>query len=777
MIPKRILPESYLMKFSQLNIIYTKSILLLILGLIFHYEMTAQKFQELDIPVKIDGRTLRNPFAGGVAAAQFSSSDINNDGIMDIWMFDRVGPLITPLIGYNDNGVIRYRYGWSGLSNYPQIGQWALLRDINGDGIDDIFNSDYINGTSYVELYLGQSDGSFEAVSYPGRLRPNVIYAERLADGKEVDIYVPFDDIPAIDDIDGDGDLDMLTFENLGSTVTWYRNMSVEDGNDLSDFRFVIEDDCWGKMYEAEFSKELTLSTSPDECAEPFTKNPNGLRHAGSTLCTFDQDRDGDKELVLGDISSSGLVFLKNGGTPEKAWMTDQDTSFPSYDQSAELPIFLSSFILDYNQDGTEDFVVTVNEALASEDVENQWYYIGFEHQGELFFSLENKNLFGQDMIDLGFGALPTFFDYNGDGLSDLIVGNASRYENTQNYSSQVYLFENVGTATQPAFELVNEDFLELRQYSQDIAGLGAFACAAGDIDGDGDDDLLFGNSRGTIIFAENSAGPGQAPQFEKPVLDYLSIDVGSFSVPSIFDVNGDGLNDLVFGRRQGTTDANINACSSLIYYQNEGSSGNPVFETDMFAGNNNSCFGNRIFSKFGGSKVYGAPRFKQLGGETRIYMGTNQGIKVMTGIDADADTVFDIIDDELGDIFTYTASLIADLQDIDNDGYLEMVVGFETGGLRMYKTDHRLDGAVSNRDANKDVSWKVFPNPSSGYFQIKGLSDVAYELHDISGKLIKKGLSTGQKILTDGIPEGIYFLSITTNDRLERQTQKLIIR
>ena len=75
------------------------------------------------------------------------------------------------------------------------------------------------------------------------------------------------------------------------------------------------------------------------------------MRHPGSTLLTFDSDNDGDKDLVIGDITFSTLNHLVNGGTCQQAWVNDQDTQLPSDNVTANIPIFPVAFFR-LNNDG-----------------------------------------------------------------------------------------------------------------------------------------------------------------------------------------------------------------------------------------------------------------------------------------------------------------------------------------------------------------------------------------------------------------------------------------
>ena len=68
-------------------------------------------------------------------------------------------------------------------------------------------------------------------------------------------------------------------------------------------------------------------------------------------------------------------------------------------------------------------------------------------------------------MIEVGEGAHPVFFDYNADGLMDIIVGDFGIFDPSVGpllYKSGLWLYENIGTASSPAYQLVDTDYANI---------------------------------------------------------------------------------------------------------------------------------------------------------------------------------------------------------------------------------------------------------------------------------------------------------------------------
>ena len=61
-------------------------------------------------------------------------------------------------------------------------------------------------------------------------------------------------------------------------------------------------------------------------------------------------------------------------------------------------------------------------------------------------------------MLDFGSERYTVFFDYNTDGLIDIICGNFG-YFDQGNYTSGLHLLKNTGSSMTPEFTLINNDW------------------------------------------------------------------------------------------------------------------------------------------------------------------------------------------------------------------------------------------------------------------------------------------------------------------------------
>ncbi len=141
----------------------------------------------------------------------------------------------------------------------------------------------------------------------------------------------------------------------------------------------------------------------------------------------------------------------------------------------------------------------------------------------------------------VGAYAAPALADVDGDGDLDLLLGGAD---------GGVAYFENTGDATAATYVARSGGANPFDGFDVGQASL----IAVTDFDGDGDADLVAGERYGVLNYFEN-VGDRSAPSFvERLGVDnpFHGYDVGGYSAPTFADINGDGNFDLVVGESTG---------------------------------------------------------------------------------------------------------------------------------------------------------------------------------------------------------------------------------
>jgi hypothetical protein len=706
-----------------------------------------------------NGRTSSLGFAGGLNSPQFSSVDFNNDGQEDLFVFDRVGN-VAMAFAKDGNGNWQLRPDF--LVNFPIFDSWVLLRDYNNDGIQDIFTYNR-NVASGIKVYTGSYSPEgiidFERFNFANDL--DIIFIP-TAGGAQTQLYVSNIDYPDVADVDCDGDLDVLTFNISGGFLELYTNLSVENGYGQDSLIFILADNCFGGIYESGLSPELDLAASANECANGINDGEVENRHVGSTVLTFDEDGDGDQDLLLGDLSFSSLTMATNGNNCDDAWMTDQDINFPSYDVSAYLPLFPAAFFLDIDGDNKRDLVVTSNEDNIGIDHKNVWYYKNVGTDSNPNFDFRQDDLLVGEMIDLGTRSHPALFDYNADGLQDLVVGNFSFFAELGFKNSRLYLYENTGTASAPAFTLVSDDYLGMAQYNGTVPGTGtyAFCPTFGDLDGDGDVDALVGDIDGKLFYFENTAGEGQLATFAPATYGYMGIDIGQAAVPLIVDLNRDGLSDIVIGEKTG----------NLNYFQNIGTVGSPMFGQDEEIAPNVRQLGQVDTRVIGSSVGYAAPFFVDINGEYHLFVGSQSGaLEYYRDIEGNLDgAAFNLVSENLLDQYEgiYTHPI---LWDWNGNDFFDLVLGNERGGVSFFGSNLLPDGTVNTEAAaGQIIAWEVYPNPVNDqlFLNTLGIQEGTLRFFDQQGRVLwESAASTSLPTQLDVSrhPAGLYFLQLRT--------------
>lgn len=701
----------------------------------------AQFVPNTDIPVYQYGQLLDNPMTGGFSAAQFSNIDINNDGLMDVFAFDRGAWTSSVFIRQVDLS-LKYEPAYSAL--FPNMQYWALLRDYNGDGVQDIFT--YSSGSTGV--YMGKIiDGSYTFELF----KTELIYTDGPA---TVAVYTSSADIPSIDDIDGDGDLDILSFSVSNATIRFYHNVSLESGFGLDSLNFTLDILCWGELFEEATCDGATMFAACKGGDEAEISAITTL-HIGSTISTFDRDGDGDKDAIIGDNLCNNVVYFRNGGSAEYAQMVYRDSEFPHSTVSFNMPVFPASFFVDADDDGDQDVLLTTNEHLIGQNIQQVWLYENLNTNDTFDLVFSTDTFLVSETIDAGLYSKPVFYDYNADGLQDILIGVGSTLGKDDIVKHGMWLYENTGTLTAPAFTLITTDYAGLG----DLPFASQFAPAPGDPDNDGDTDLAVGINDGTICFLENIAGPGNVAEFNTPACVWNGIVVGQLASPCFIDIDLDDKLDLVVGELNG----------NLNYYKNTGTFTSPVYtlQSDIWGG----VDVREPLTVTGYSSPF-------------MYRNENDSLYLFVGSQSGKIHGFNEIEEALeGEFFEFNENYLGYYHgtyasiwgaDITGDGKMEWLSGNFRGGFQIFMPDigttitelhDQLDMQIAPvpADAYIDVSWNL---PSSEEVTIDCLSITGARLYATT----TVDSSIRIPIATDWAP-GIYVIRIRTADNFGIRT------
>jgi hypothetical protein len=708
------------------------------------------------------GAPLNFAWAGGMNSCHFSEIDMNLDGINDLVSFDKTGNKLLTFINNGITDSISYTFDPYYLKFFPDFSGWVHFIDYNNDQKNDIFT--YAPGG--IRVYKNVSDTI---------LKFQLLYPMLNSDmGSSIsNISVTYDDYPAIYDIDGDGDLDILSFFGLGTFIQMHQNLSQELYSNSDTLQYELSYYCWGDFSENSMNNKLSLNIT---C--PWRDDTNNTskttRHTGSTMLADDFNNDGLTDLILGDVDYFNLIKLTNGGTADSAHMISQDTLFPSESIAVNFNSFPVASYVDLNNDSKKDLLVSPFSSVytLAENTNSIWLYKNTGSPTLPNFSYVKPDFLQGEMIETGSGCYPVVYDYNSDGLQDIIVGNygyldSSYYEFgylKSVFRSQIAVLENKGTLTNPSFQIVNTDYADLSQLK--LTGL---IPSFGDIDGDGDKDMICGNSDGSLIYFENTAGIENLPVYNAPVYNFQAIDVGDYSVPQLFDLNGDNLLDLAVGKKNGT----------ISYFQNTGTINNPVFThiTDKLGQVNVSDPNISIHG-------YSSPYFFIDSNKIKLFSGSEKGnIFYYKNIESNLGGKFTAVDSILIFIDKDSSTLFINegmrsgvaVYDLNNDGYKDLVTGNFSGGLSFYYgTKPHAMSSIDEAILDNGPGFNLHPNPANtdikiSYSKTFG-SRIRVEIYDIIGNTVlmdERSFTDEFEIELSQLKSGFYICkAIAVNDQ-----------
>jgi len=701
------------------------------------------------VPVTINQQALPQPWSGGLSAPQFSTIDLNFDNQPDLFAYDRMQGKVFTWLAVRQNGNWTYKYSSEYESLFPNdLTAWVLLRDYNCDGLKDIFTSTPLG----IKVYRQEKS--------PNNLPRFIVAQDAILYDKGVNLQLQSADIPAIEDVDGDGDLDILVSEfSHGQRMEYYQNMRVENNLNCSSLSFVRNTTWWGGITECDGCNNYVFNAACRVAA------PMHSGHTGSSLLLLDMDADGDKDLITGAVQCNDLVLMENKGTAQLAMMDELTINFPGNTQRASLNKFPAAYYEDVTFDGIPDLLIApnlANTAEAKPELQRAvWLYKNNGTINQPNFEFVQDYFLQNQMLDFGEGAFPTFADLDSDGDLDMLVGNNGAYRNGKHVSTISY-FQNTGTTTEPAFTLITDDYLNLA--SEQLLNIKpTFA----DINGDGKPDLVLTykstqTNATTIVYLPFKAAATNYSFADKILLH----TVQDGDTPAFFDADKDGDLDMILGKATG----------ELQLYTNNGNS------FTLAKGN----LGGITFSF---DKRFLYPTTIDIDGEGTIDLVTTDDsgtIKVYRNLPAILNQEFtpetqllespiagELLETKLGKGGSIAAAALG------GPGKLYLVAGTQGGGLYLLQ---QTSGYQANPDSpTSDLTLEVYPNlaPKTTPVRVQASEPVTFIVYDAVGRQVYDSGSNYKQynsVPVHSLKAGMYFLR-AVNRQGKHKTAKFIVQ
>jgi hypothetical protein len=567
---------------------------------------TAEWVRRVDGAVALDedGAPFAFPFLGGLNVPRPQFADIDADGDLDLFVQERTNDLMfLENVGSATEAVFEWR---TDRFMDLDLGEWNRFTDLDADGDLDLLAEEPF---SYLRYY--RNIGTAEAPAFA--LLPDSV---RDAEGEPV--FSDRQNIPSITDVDCDG-LPDLFLGRVEGTVTRYE---MEPGTEADPrFRFVT-----GRFEDIEIINQL------------------GSLHGANSMAFADHDRDGDPDLYWGDFFEPGLLIIENRGSCDAPDLRSAPGPVPATE-----PISTSGFNApmpaDIDGDGDLDlFIGVLGGAFNPNRTASDNFHL-YERLPDGTVELRTTRYL--DGIDVGSESLTVLHDLDADGDLDLLISN--KIDGHDLGRGSLYRFTNVGSPEEPRFRAAG---------TLDVGREYHMAPAFGDLDGDGDDDLLLGTWNKGVALLWN-VGTSEAPSFSVADSQFIELTRGSNTTPTLGDLDADGDLDLFIGEASGT----------LNYYRNEGSGVEPRFQL--------------VSDEYGGFDVgrRSAPTLVDTDGDGDLDLVVGRetgGVSLFRNVGTR--TVPRFVEDEPPDLPLWSFATPS-FGDLDGDGDLDLLSGSGAGG------------------------------------------------------------------------------------------------